>query len=84
MNTMSIFPLPIVSAQHLEDGTILVDHGDNVFTGGVQEHELTEWLAEDPANEIRPYEPPAPPTPEEKLAASGLTVDELKALLSIK
>lgn len=83
MSTMSIFPLPIISAQYLEDGTILVDHGDNVFTGGVQEHELAEWLAEDPANGIRSYEPPTPPTPEEKLAASGLTVDELKSLLGL-
>jgi hypothetical protein len=28
-------------------------------------------------------EPPAPPTPAEKLAAAGLTVDELKELLGL-
>ena len=44
-----------------------------------------EWL--DEGNEPAPYvAPPAPPepTPAEKLAASGLTVDELKALLGLK
>lgn len=42
------------------------------------------WLEE--GNTPEPYvapEPPAPPTPEEKLAASGLTVDELKQLLGL-
>ena len=35
---------------------------------------------------IEPFvapEPPAPPTPAEKLAASGMTVDELKELLGL-
>lgn len=43
-----------------------------------------KWCEE--GNEPLPYaapEPPAPPTPEEKLAASGLTVDELKSLLGL-
>lgn len=47
--------------------------------------EYLRWL--DEGNTPEPYvapEPPAPPTPEEKLAASGLTVEELKALLGIK
>lgn len=42
------------------------------------------WVAE--GNEAQPYvapEPPAPPTPAEKLAASGLSVDELKELLGL-
>ena len=42
------------------------------------------WLEE--GNTPEPYvapEPPTPPTPEEKLAASGLTVDELKSLLGL-
>lgn len=41
----------------------------------------------DEGNEPEPYVAPEPgpaPTPEEKLAASGLTVDELKQLLGIK
>jgi len=43
-----------------------------------------KWCEE--GNTPEPYvepEPPAPPTPEEKLAASGLTVEELKALLGL-
>jgi hypothetical protein len=42
------------------------------------------WLAE--GNTPNPYVPPpepAPLTPQEKLAASGLSVDELKSLLGI-
>lgn len=42
------------------------------------------WCAE--GNEPEPYiepEPPTPPTPEEKLAASGLTVEDLKSLLGL-
>ena len=33
---------------------------------------------------LPPPVPPAPLTPEQKLAASGLTVDELKTLLGLK
>lgn len=43
------------------------------------------WLAE--GNTPNPYVPPpepAPLTPAEKLAAAGLSVDELKTLLGIK
>jgi hypothetical protein len=42
------------------------------------------WVAE--GNAPNPYVPPpepAPLTPQEKLAAAGLTVDELKTLLGI-
>ena len=42
------------------------------------------WLAD--GNTPNPYVPPAPPTPltpAEKLAAAGLSVDELKSLLGI-
>jgi hypothetical protein len=35
------------------------------------------------AEEYVAPEPPAPPTPAEKLAAAGLTVDELKELLGL-
>lgn len=42
------------------------------------------WLAEGNTPEPAPAPPaPAELTPEEKLAASGLTVDELKTLLGI-
>ena len=34
------------------------------------------------ADYVAPPEPPAPLTPAEKLAAAGLTVEELKALLT--
>jgi len=43
------------------------------------------WVAE--GNTPNPYIPPpepAPLTPQEKLAAAGLSVDDLKALLGIK
>jgi len=43
------------------------------------------WIAE--GNTPNPYVPPpepAPLTPQEKLAAAGLSVDDLKTLLGIK
>lgn len=45
---------------------------------------IQDWLAE--GNTPNPYVPPAPPiplTPQEKLEAAGLTVDELKELLGL-
>jgi hypothetical protein len=46
--------------------------------------EYLAWVEEGNMPEPAPViEPPAPLTPEEKLAASGLTVDELKALLGL-
>lgn len=55
----------------------------NVQTGEQRTVALTaEEIAEIQA---RPQpEPPAVPTPEQKLAASGLTVAELKSLLGIQ
>ena len=48
--------------------------------------EYLDWVAAGneplPAPELP--EPPAAPTPEQKLAASGLTVAELKSLLGIQ
>jgi len=47
--------------------------------------EFQQWLAE--GNTPNPYVPPpepAPLTPQEKLAAAGLSVDDLKTLLGIK
>ena len=54
----------------------------NVITGEQQTIELTpEEIAE---IQSRPQpEPPAPLTPAEKLAAAGLSVDELKELLGL-
>ena len=46
---------------------------------------IQDWLSE--GNTPNPYVPPpepAPLTPAEKLAAAGLSVDELKELLGIK
>ena len=46
--------------------------------------EYQDWLAE--GNTPNPYIPPsepAPLTPQEKLAAAGLSVDELKTLLGL-
>lgn len=55
----------------------------NVITGEQRTIQLTaEEIAE---IQSRPQpEPPVPLTPAEKLAASGLTVEELKGLLGIK
>ena len=46
--------------------------------------EYTAWLADGnkPEPAPAPPTPPAPLTPVEKLAAAGLTVEELKALLA--
>jgi hypothetical protein len=54
----------------------------NLETGELQTIQLTaEEIAE---IESRPQpEPPVPLTPAEKLAASGLTVEELKILLGL-
>ena len=54
----------------------------NVITG---EQRIVDLTAEEIAEiEARPRpEPPVAPTPEQKLAAAGLTVDELKTLLGL-
>jgi hypothetical protein len=54
----------------------------NVITG----KQVTIFLTEEEILEIQSRPQPEPPvelTPAEKLAASGLTVDELKALLGL-
>jgi hypothetical protein len=55
----------------------------NVQTG---EEQIIEWTAEEIAElEARPEPEPVPePTAAEKLAAAGLTMDELKTLLGLK
>ena len=59
---------------------------DNAFippdTGNRDYREYLEWL--DAGNEPEPAPPiPIEPTPSEKLAASGLTIGELKQLLGL-
>ena len=54
----------------------------NVQTGEQRTVELT--AAEIAEIQARPQpEPPAPPTPEQKLEAAGLTVAELRTLLGL-
>ena len=54
----------------------------NVQTGEQRTIALTE--AEIAEIQARPQlEPPTPPTPAERLAAAGLSVDELKQLLGL-
>lgn len=54
----------------------------NVSTGEQRTVALTE--AEIAEIQARPqHEPPTPPTPAERLAAAGLSVDELKELLGL-
>ena len=72
----------------LTQGDIVVRLSDNAFIPpddrNVDYQEYKQWLAAgntpDPAP--APPTPPAPLTPAEKLAAAGLTVEELKALLA--
>lgn len=55
-----------------------------VAEGNMDYAAFLKWCEE--GNEPEPYiepEPPTPSTPEEKLAASGLTVEELKGLLGL-
>ncbi len=71
-----------------QDGSYAQRITDNVETGvwcdTSANAEYLAWLAE--GNTPNPYVPPpepAPLTPAEKLAAAGLSVDELKSLLGI-
>ena len=73
--------------QLTSDDTIL-RLSDNAFIpqapGNRDFAEYTAWLADGNTPEPAPPEPapPAPLTPAERLAAAGLTVEELKALLA--
>ena len=71
----------------LTTGDIILRFSDNAFIppdpANVDYQEYLAWL--DAGNTPEPApEPPVvtPPTPAEKLAAAGLTVEELKALLA--
>lgn len=66
-------------AQKIVEGSDL-----NEWVNTATNPEYLAWLAD--GNTPNPYIPPpepAPLTPQEKLAAAGLTVDELKALLGL-
>ena len=72
----------------LTDNTTILRLADNAFipadTANVDYAAYLEWVAEGNTPDPAP-EPvaPVPLTPAEKLAASGLTVAELKALLGL-
>lgn len=72
----------------LTQGDIILRLTDNAYIpadpANTDYRTFLKWCEE--GNEPEPYiepEPPTPPTPEEKLAASGLTVEELKGLLGL-
>ena len=72
----------------LTTSTTILRLADNAFIppdpGNRDYREYLAWV--DEGNEPEPApEPPAPvePTPSEKLAASGLTIEELKQLLGL-
>lgn len=72
----------------LTQGDIILRLSDNAFIPpdplNRDYAEYRAWVEEGNMPEPAPViEPSAPPTPEEKLAASGLTVDELKSLLGL-
>jgi len=73
----------------LTDGDCILRLEDNAYIppdpDNIDYKEYLAWVDEGNTPEPAP-EPPAPAelTPAEKLAASGLTVDELKQLLGLK
>ena len=72
----------------LTSGETILRLSDNTFIpqdpGNIDFAEYTAWLADGntPLPAPAPPAPPAPLTPAEKLAAAGLTVEELKELLA--
>ena len=73
----------------LTTGTSILRTADNAFIppdeGNADYREYLAWIEAGNTPEPAPIvAPPAPLTPAEKLAASGLTVEELKQLLGLK
>lgn len=82
MNYQFIDSTNTVIAKFDDDGLSRVSFFADVE--GPYQNEYKDWLAE--GNTPEPYvAPPEPPplTTEEKLAAAGITVDELKELLGL-
>ena len=69
----------------LTQGDIILRLADNAFIPpDPANNDYIEYLAwVEEGNTPEPAPVIEPPTPEEKLAASGLTVDELKSLLGL-
>ena len=69
----------------LTTGDTIIRLSDNAFIppdpANTDYAEYQQWLAAGNTPDPAPV-PPAPPTPAEKLAAAGLTVEELKELLA--
>ena len=78
-------PMPNTEMYQLTGGDTILRTRDQACipqdTGNRDYREYLEWLEEGNTPEPAPA-PPAPLTPAEKLAAAGLTVEELKALLA--
>lgn len=76
---------PIWQYANAENSSVFREWPDGLFESKlIIAEEIQAWLAE--GNTPNPYVPPPPapePTAEEKLAAAGLTVDDLKTLLGL-
>jgi hypothetical protein len=67
------------------ENTIVFRQWPNGSRDSCRVEAIQDWI--DEGNTPNPYVPPpepAPLTPQEKLAAAGLSVDELKKLLGLK
>jgi len=73
----------------LTTSTSIIRLSDGAFIppdpGNTDYREYLDWLkaGNTPEPAAAPLPPPPPPTPAERLAAAGLSVDELKELLGL-